>query len=115
MEELPLKGNTVIGNDVWIGQNVTILPGVHIGDGAIIGTNATVASDIPPFAVAVGNPARIIRRRFDDEMIELLERLQWWNRLIEEIEQLIPILTNSDLAAAKAAIRAYLSSSESID
>ena len=115
MEELPLKGDTVIGNDVWIGQNVTILPGVHIGDGAIIGTNATVASDIPPFAVAVGNPARIIRQRFDDEMIELLERLQWWNRLIEEIEQLIPILTNSDLAAAKAAIRAYLSSSESIE
>lgn len=65
--------------------------------------------------MAVGNPVRIIRRRFDDEMIELLEQLQWWNRLIEEIEQLIPILTNSDLAAAKAAIRAYLSSSESIE
>ncbi len=58
MDELPLKGDTVIGNDVWIGQNVTIMPGVHIGDGAIIGTNATVASDIPPFSIAVGNPAK---------------------------------------------------------
>ncbi|MDE6315187.1 MAG: CatB-related O-acetyltransferase, partial [Muribaculaceae bacterium] len=108
MSELPLKGDTVVGNDVWIGQNVTIMPGVHIGNGAIIGTNATVASDIPPFSVAVGNPARVIRRRFDDEMIDLLERLQWWNRPIEEVDRLIPILSDPDLAAAKAAIREYL-------
>lgn len=93
MDELPLKGDTVVGNDVWIGQNVTIMPGVHIGDGAIIGTNATVASDIPPFSVAVGNPARVIRLRFDDEMIRLLECLQWWNRPIEEIDKLMPTTT----------------------
>lgn len=60
--------------------------------------------------MAVGNPVRIIRRRFDDEMIELLEQLQWWNRPIEEIDRLMPILTDSDLSAAKAAIRSYLSS-----
>lgn len=108
MDELPLKGDTVIGNDVWIGQNVTIMPGVHIGDGAIIGTNATVASDIPPFSIAVGNPAKVIRRRFDDEMIDLMERLQWWNRSIEEVDKLIPILSNSDIAQAKIDIAEYL-------
>lgn len=108
MDELPIKGDTVIGNDVWIGQNVTIMPGVHIGDGAIIGANATVASDIPPFSIAVGNPAKVMRRRFDDEMISLLERLQWWNRPIEEVDKLIPILSNPDIAQAKIDIAEYL-------
>lgn len=108
MDELPLKGDTVIGNDVWIGQNVTIMPGVHIGDGAIIGANATVASDIPPFSIAVGNPAKVIRRRFDDEMISLLERLKWWNRPIEEVDKLIPILSIPDIAQAKIDIAEYL-------
>ena len=74
---------------------------IHIGNGAIIGTNATVASDIPPFSIAVGNPAKVIRRRFDDEMIDLLERLQWWNRPIEEVDILIPILSNPDIAVQK--------------
>lgn len=110
MDELPLKGDTVIGNDVWIGQNVTIMPGVHIGDGAIIGTNATVASDIPPFSIAVGNPAKVIRCRFDDEMIDLLERLQWWDRPIEEVDKLIPILSNPDIDQAKIEIKKYLQS-----
>ena len=67
-EELPLKGDTTIGNDVWIGQNVTIMPGVHVGDGAIIGTNSVVAKDIPPYAIAVGNPCRVVRKRFDDQV-----------------------------------------------
>lgn len=107
-DELPLKGDTVVGNDVWIGQNVTVMPGIHIGDGAIIGTNSTVASDIPPYSIAVGNPARVIRKRFDDEMIRLLERLQWWNRPIEEIDRLIPILSNPDIDEVKRAIRKYL-------
>ena len=72
--------------------------------------NATVASSIPPFSIAVGNPAKVIRRRFDDEMIGLLERLQWWNRPIEEIDKLIPILTNPDIAQAKIEIEKYLQS-----
>lgn len=108
MNELPLKGDTIIGNDVWIGQNVTIMPGVHIGNGAIIGTNATVASNIPPYCIAVGNPAKVIRRRFDDETIELLERLRWWDRTIEEIDALMPILTTSDREKMKTSIREYL-------
>ena len=103
--DLPLKGDTVIGNDVWIGQNAVILPGVHIGDGAIIGANAVVGSDIPPYSVAVGNPARIIRKRFDDEMIDLLERFAWWDKPIEEIKALIPILTSGDLEKARRELK----------
>lgn len=105
LTDLPLKGDTVVGNDVWIGQNVTIMPGVHIGNGAIIGANATVASDIPPYCIAVGNPAKVIRRRFDDEAIELLEQLQWWNKPIEEITKLIPILTSPDMSVLKSYLR----------
>ncbi len=94
--DLPLKGDTVIGNDVWIGQNATIMPGVHIGDGAIIGANAVVARDVDPYSIVAGNPARLIRKRFDDEMIELLEKFAWWDKSIEEINELIPILTSGD-------------------
>lgn len=97
LDALPLKGDTVVGNDVWIGQNATILPGVHIGDGAIIGLNSVVASDIPAYAVAAGNPARVVRMRFDGELIALMQRLRWWDRPIDEIQQLIPVLTCPDL------------------
>ena len=100
-DELPLKGDTVIGNDVWIGQNVTVMPGIHIGDGAIIGTNSVVAKDIPPYSIAVGNPCRVVRKRFDDELIELLLKLRWWDKSIEEIESLMPILSCGDLEKVK--------------
>lgn len=101
------KGDTVIGNDVWIGQNVTILPGVHIGDGAIIGANAVVGKDIPPYAVAVGNPVVIKKFRFDKETIALLEELKWWDKPIEEIKKLIPLL-DGDLKKSKIELRKYL-------
>ena len=107
-DELPLKGDTVVGNDVWIGQNVTIMPGVHIGDGAIIGTNSVVAKDIPPYAIAVGNPCRVVRMRFDDELIDLLLRFRWWDKDIEEIEDLMPILSCRDLEKVKKEIKARL-------
>ena len=71
--DLPIKGDTIIGNDVWIGQNATILPGVHIGDGAIIGANSVVGSNVDPYTIVVGNPAKTIRKRFDDELIDLRE------------------------------------------
>ena len=106
--EMPLKGDTVIGNDVWIGQNVTILPGVHINDGAVIGLNSVVASDIPPYTVAVGNPAKEIKKRFDDELIFLMLKLQWWDLSISKINALIPILTCSDLNKVKNFIRNML-------
>ena len=94
--------HTVIGNDVWIGQNATILPGVHIGDGAIIGMNSVVGSDVAPYTIVAGNPARIIRKRFDDELIEIMLKLKWWDKSIDEIEDLIPLLSNSDLDFVKA-------------
>jgi virginiamycin A acetyltransferase len=103
--DMPFKGDTVIGNDVWIGQNATILPGVHIGDGAIIGANSVVGSDVEPYTVVVGNPAKQLRYRFDEELTELLLKFKWWDKPIEEINALIPILTNSDLEFVKNKIR----------
>lgn len=102
--DMPFKGDTIIGNDVWIGENAVILPGVHIGDGAIIGANSVVGSNVSPYTIIVGNPAREIRKRFDNELIELLEKFQWWNKSIEEINQLIPILTSSNLEKVKTEI-----------
>lgn len=96
-KDLPLKGDTIIGNDVWIGQNVTILPGVHIGDGVIIGANSVVVNNVEPYTIIAGNPAKEIRKRFDPELIEIMEKLKWWDKSIEEINSLIPILTCSDL------------------
>lgn len=106
LSELPLKGDTVIGNDVWIGQNATILPGVHIGDGAIIGMDSIVAKDIAPYSVAVGNPAKEIRKRFDDELIQLMLKLKWWDMEIDEINKLIPVLTDGNLERVKRKIAA---------
>jgi len=108
LSDLPLKGDTVIGNDVWIGQNATIMPGVHIGDGVIIGANSTVASDVQPYTIVAGNPARPIRRRFDDEMIDLLERFVWWDKPIDEINALIPLITSGDLEKVRKEIKMKL-------
>ena len=107
-EDLAIRGDTIIGNDVWIGQNVVILPGVHIGDGVIIGANSVVGKDIPAYHIAVGNPVEIKRKRFDDELIEIMEKLQWWNKSIEEINNLIPLLTNRDLEYVKKELRKML-------
>lgn len=102
--DMPLKGDTVIGNDVWIGQNAVILPGVHIGDGAIIGANSIVGSDVSPYTIVAGNPSTEIRKRFDDELIQLMLDFKWWNKSVEEINQLIPLLTSSNLEKVKAEI-----------
>lgn len=95
--DLQYKGDTVIENDVWIGQHVTIMPGVHIGNGAIIGANAVVTKDIPAYHVAGGNPCRIIRKRFDDELILYLQELKWWNWPPEKIFINLEILCSGDL------------------
>ena len=103
--DMPFKGDTVIGNDVWIGQNAVILPGVHIGDGAIIGANSIVGSDIDPYTIVVGNPAKPLRKRFDAELIELLLRFKWWDKSVDEINELIPFLTCSELDKVKDEIK----------
>ncbi|MBR5082227.1 MAG: hypothetical protein IKX35_07295, partial [Bacteroidales bacterium] len=88
--------------------NVTVMPGVHIGDGAIIGANSVVAKDIPPYSVAVGNPCHVVRKRFDDDLIELLLRFKWWDKSIEEVEDLMPILSCGDLEKVKNEIKIRL-------
>ncbi len=103
------KGDTIVGNDVWIGQNATILPGVHIGDGAIIGASAVVGSDVPAYTIVVGNPAKPVRKRFDDESILLLQRFKWWDKPIDEIQELIPLLNDSDSERVKGELKKRLS------
>ena len=93
----PNKGNIEIGNDVWIGYNATIMAGVKIGDGAIIATNSTVVSDVEPYTIVGGNPAREIKKRFSPEIIERLLKLQWWNWDIEKITKNVQNLTDLDI------------------
>lgn len=95
----PSKGDTIIGNDVWIGYRATIMPGVKIGDGAIIASNATVTKDVPPYAIVGGNPAELIRKRFSDQEIRRLLELQWWNKDIQWITENLQWLTGEEVAS----------------
>lgn len=101
LEELPIKGNTIIGNDVWIGQNVTVMPGIHIGDGAIIAANSVVTKDIPAYHIAGGNPCKIIRKRFDDELISFLLKIKWWDWTPEKIFDNLDTLCSGNLELIK--------------
>lgn len=96
-KEYPHKGDTTIGNDVWIGYNAVIMPGITIGDGAVIATNATVTSDVPPYSIVGGNPAKIIRKRFSEEKITKLLELQWWDWPVEKITANLSWLTGNDI------------------
>lgn len=98
----PVKGDTTIGNDVWIGHNATIMAGVTIGDGAIIATNATVTKDVEPYSIVGGNPAQLIRKRFSDEVISELLAIQWWHWDIEKITQHVQLLTSNDFEKLKS-------------
>ncbi len=92
-------GDTVIGNDVWIGSEAIVMPGVKIGDGAIIGTRALVTHDVEPYAVVGGNPARTIRKRFDDDRVRLLLEMRWWDWSDDQLKAAMPILTSGDIEA----------------
>lgn len=92
-------GDTVIGNDVWIGSEAMILPGVNIGNGAMIGARALVTRDVPPYAVVGGNPARTIRSRFTAGQVELLLQMNWWDWPLEAIREAMPLLTSGDIEA----------------
>jgi len=98
IEELPYKGDTVIGNDVWIGYNALIMPGVKVGDGAIIAAGSVVTGDIDPYAIVGGNPAKIIKKRFPPETIKTLLEIKWWDWEIEKITRNLENLTSGDLS-----------------
>jgi len=96
-KKYPTKGDTVIGNDVWIGHNVTIMPSIEIGDGAIIATNSTVTKNVPPYAIVGGNPAKEIKKRFSNEHINTLLEIKWWDWDIKKITQNVQFLTGNNI------------------
>jgi len=91
------RGDTVVGNDVWIGLEATIMARVKIGDGAIIGAKSVVTKDVPPYTIVGGNPAKVIKKRFDLETTQQLLKIQWWNWSIEKIEANYNIITGDNL------------------
>lgn len=99
--ELPYKGDTVIGHDVWIGYDAVIMPGVRIGNGAIIGACAVVTKDVPAYAVVGGNPAKLIRKRFDDATVVALQTLAWWDWPAEKITEALPAITGGNIETLK--------------
>ena len=91
------KGDIVIGNDVWIGYEAVIMAGVHIGNGAIIAARAVVTKDVPPYTIVGGVPARPIRKRFGEAVIQKLEALRWWDWPVEKIRRYLPFLTGGEV------------------
>ncbi len=99
------KGDIVIENDVWVGSGATILSGVTVGSGAAIGACSVVASDIPPYCVAVGNPVRVIRKRFPDDDIEWLLDIRWWDWPVEKVRKYAKFLTSNDIQGFRLAVK----------
>ena len=112
LDQLPRKGDTVVGNDVWLGRNCMIMPGVKIGDGAIIAAQSVVTKDVAPYTVAGGNPARFLKNRFDEELTQLLLAFRWWDLPPEQLTAFLPVLCDKDLPAVKAALRKALAEKE---
>jgi virginiamycin A acetyltransferase len=100
---LPTRGDTKIGNDVWLGCRTLVLPGVSIGNGAIVGAGAVVSTNIPDYAIAAGNPAQIVRMRFDARTIARLLDIAWWDWPADRVTANIRALMAGDIAALEAA------------
>lgn len=103
LANLPLKGDTTVGHDVWFGYESTVMPGVTIGHGAIVAAKAVVTKDVPPYAMVAGNPARVVGMRFDEETVERLLRVGWWDWPIEQITLNVRAIMAGDVAALEAA------------
>lgn len=97
--ELPFKGDTRVGNDVWIGYDALIMPGVNIGNGAIISSRSVVTRDVPAYSVVGGNPAAVIKMRFEPEQIARLEALRWWDWPVDKITACLPQIVTGDIDA----------------
>ncbi len=100
------RGDVVIGHDVWLGSGCMILSGITVGDGAVVAARAVVTKDVPPYGVVGGNPAKLIRRRFDDATVERLLAARWWDLPRERIVPLIPLLQSADIEGLLAAVAA---------
>lgn len=102
LDELPYKGDTMVGNDVWIGYDALIMPGVKIGNGSIVSSRAVVASDVPAYTVVGGNPARPIKQRFPPAVIEVLEGISWWDWPVEKVTRHLEVIVSGDVEALQA-------------
>ncbi|MDH6458341.1 virginiamycin A acetyltransferase [Fusobacterium sp. PH5-7] len=108
LSQLPFKGDTIIGNDVWLGRESVIMPGVKIGDGAIIAAYSVVAKDVEPYTVVGGNPTRVLKKRFDDEFVNILLKLKWWNFDKERLIEFLPILCDEGIENVKLKLKKEL-------
>lgn len=102
-ERMPHKGDTIVGNDVWLGYQALVMPGVHIGNGAIVAAGAVVTADVPAYAIVGGNPARVVRKRFTEDEIALLEELAWWDWPVADVTRCLPLISAGDVQALQRA------------
>lgn len=102
--EYPDKGDTVVGNDIWIGYEAVIMPGVKIGDGAIVASKSIVTKDVSPYTIVGGNPAGLIRQRFSDSVVQTLLELAWWNWDIDKITRNLEKIVGADIEALKTCV-----------
>nr|WP_163500864.1 Vat family streptogramin A O-acetyltransferase [Halomonas socia] len=105
LSDLPYKGDTLIGHDVWIGYDALIMPGVQIGNGAIVSSRSVVVGDVPPYTVVGGNPARIIKQRFDPEQVAALQAIAWWDWPLEQITRHLSLIVAGDIEALRRVAR----------
>ena len=103
-KKYPHKGDTIIGNDVWLGFEALIMPGVKIGHGAVIASRAVVTKDVPDYAIVGGNPAKVIRKRFDEPTIERLLKIAWWEWEADDITEHLKIINSADVDALERVV-----------
>ncbi len=101
--EYPNRGDTVVGNDVWLGYQALIMPGVHVGDGAIVASGALVTSDVAPYTIVGGNPARPLKQRFPDDVVAALLEIHWWDWDSEKITRNLEAIVGADLQKLRTA------------